>query len=333
VGNLLYVTDVDSVKVVDAAQRRVLQSIALATSGRRADTACADADHNLLLVATPESSPPRLTLIDTATRTVRATVMFSDVPAPGRTDIFTGDPGYDRTTRLGQCRYDPVTDSFYLGRVVSPNYDIFATHGELVALPGPALRALQIAGTAELASIAGARMDRIGCLPTGLALGPGRDIAIGCRGAQPVPGGHGGSVVASVVLIVDRTNGTEFERIIAGGGGQLEYDVGRRRYYNAAHFWEDTAREVPCTWSVVPASNPCTPSLFVIDSLSSRVGQIQRLGTLQLHTGKNAQSVAVDPVLGKAFVPVSPARAAGSCTFCSNEEAGLLTFTLGSGAP
>jgi hypothetical protein len=92
VGSLLYVTDVDSVKVVDGSQGRVVQSIRLAASGRRADTACADADHNLLMVATPESSPPRLTLIDTATRTVQATVTLPDVLVPGRVTILSGEP-------------------------------------------------------------------------------------------------------------------------------------------------------------------------------------------------------------------------------------------------
>jgi hypothetical protein len=164
-------------------------------------------------------------------------------------------------------------------------------------------------------------------------MGPERDLAIGCRGAPAVPGGHGGSIVSSVILIVDRTNGVELERIIAGGGGQLEYDPARRRYYNAANDWEQTARDIACSVTSVPEVNPCTPSLFVIDVLSSRAGHVQRLGTLQLHTGKNARAVAIDPVRGKLFVPVSPGRAAGSCTYCSDEEAGLLTFSLGRAAP
>jgi hypothetical protein len=295
VGNLLYVGDVDSVKIVDPASLTVVKTIPIPVGGHRNDEGCWDGTHGLFMIAAPEAATPFATFIDTATQTVVATVTFTDT-------------GNAPSAGLEACRYDPGTDAFYInndGTTANP-------HGELDVLPGAAVRAIPTGATVNYTVVAGVKMYAEGnCDPTGLALGPGNDVAVGCREAT--------TGAPLLVQIMDRTTGRILASPNAGGGDQIEYNASTNRYYNSSSRW--TANGTAATGGACSAASPCTPVLSVIDAGSRTV-------VARLPSGNNAHSVAVDPATNKEFMPASSGSSPAGCSSCfATDPAQLLTFT------
>ncbi|MDH6146920.1 MULTISPECIES: YncE family protein [Paraburkholderia] len=284
VGNLIYVGDVNSVKVVDPAAGVVTSKITVSTTGVRADEGCLDPTHGIFMISSPEETPPFATFINTATQTVVAKVTFTD---------SAGKP----TAGLEACRYDAASDNFYVnvdGSTANP-------HGELVKLPGASIRAIPNAGTQNYTTLAGVAMYPEGnCDPTGLALGPGNDIAVGCR--------EGTTGALLLMQILDRSNGALLASLNAGGGDQLEYDPSTNRYYNAASRWTSSGNA--STNGACSAASPCTPVLTIVDASNRSV-------VTRLNTGNNAHSVAIDPATGLIFVPYSSATSPAGCPSCA----------------
>jgi hypothetical protein len=297
VGALLYVGDVDSVKIVDPAAQAVIKTISVPAGGHRDDEGCVDETHHMYMVAAPEADLPFVTLIDTNAQAVVATVTFND---------SSGAP----SAGLEACRYDPSTDSFYInndGTTANP-------HGELDVLPGAAVRGIAAGGTVNYTQLSGVHIYSEGnCDPTGLALGPGNDLAVGCR--------EGTTGAPLLVQIMDRTNGQIVASLNAGGGDQLEYDAATNRYYNSSGRW--TASGMAATGGNCSAASPCTPVLTLIDAGTRSVA-------MRLASGNNAHSLAIDPVSQKVFMPVSAGSSPAGCSTCaSSDPAQLLTFTTG----
>jgi YVTN family beta-propeller protein len=295
VGNLLYVGDVNSVKIVDPSTQQVIKTIQVGTQGKRADEGCVDAAHNLFIIATPEATTPYLTVINTTTQSVVGTITFTDA---------SGAP----SAGLEACQYDAAGDTVYInndGTTANP-------HGEFVAMPGASIRAIPSGGTVNYTNFAGLRTYSEGnCDPTGLAFGPGNEVAVGCREAT--------TGAPLLVQIMDRTNGRIIASVNAGGGDEIAYDSSTNRYYNAASRW--TASGNASTNGNCSAASPCTPVLAIIDATAHTV-------VTRLQSGNNAHSVAIDPATGKAFMPASSGVAPAGCATCSNEAAGLLTFAI-----
>lgn len=294
VGNLLYVGDVNSVKIVDPATQQVVKTIVVGTTGKRADEGCVDTAHNLFMINTPEAPVPFSTFINTVTQAVVATVTYTDL---------AGAP----SAGLEACRYDPTTDTFYVnndGTTASP-------HGEFDALPGASIRAIPAGGSVNYTALAGVRMsDEGNCDPTGLALGPGTDVAVGCR--------EGTTGAPLLVQIMNRATGAIVASLNAGGGDQLEYDPATNRYYNAASRW--TASGKAATNGACSTASPCTPVLAIIDAATRSV-------VAQIPSGNNAHSVAVDAATHKAFVPISSPTSPAGCVTCNpGDSGGLLIF-------
>ncbi|MFM0692893.1 hypothetical protein PQQ64_11385 [Paraburkholderia graminis] len=284
VGNLIYAGDVNSVKVVDPSAGVVTSKITVSTTGVRADEGCVDSVHGIFMISSPEETPPFATFINTATQTVIAKVTFTD---------SAGQP----TAGLEACRYDTAGDNFYVnvdGSTANP-------HGELVKLPGAAIRAIPNGGTQNYTTLAGVVMYSEGnCDPTGLALGPGSDIAVGCR--------EGTTGAPLLMQILNRSNGALLASLNAGGGDQLEYDAPTNRYYNAASRWTSSGNA--STNGACSAASPCTPVLTIVDAGNRRV-------VTRLNTGNNAHSVAIDPATGLIFVPYSSATSPAGCPGCA----------------
>jgi len=284
VGNLIYAGDVNSVKVVDPSAGIVASKITVSGTGVRADEGCADSVHGIFMISSPEETPPFATFINTATQTVIAKVTFTD---------SAGQP----TAGLEACRYDAAGDNFYVnvdGSTANP-------HGELVKLPGAAIRAIPNGGTQNYTTLAGVAMYSEGnCDPTGLALGPGSDIAVGCR--------EGTTGAPLLMQILNRSNGALLASLNAGGGDQLEYDAPTNRYYNAASRWTSSGNA--STNGACSAASPCTPVLTIVDAGNRRV-------VTRLNTGNNAHSVAIDPATGLIFVPYSSATSPAGCPGCA----------------
>lgn len=284
VGNLIYVGDVNSVKIVDPASHAVIKSIPVSTTGVRADEACDDSAHGLYMISSPEEVPPFATFINTATQAIVAKVTFTDA---------SGQP----SAGLEACRYDPTTDNYYVnndGTTANP-------HGELVKLPGASIRAIPAGATQNYTALAGVAMYSEGnCDPTGLALGPGTDIAVGCREAT--------TGAPLLVQFFNRTTGSLLSSLNAGGGDQLEYDAATNRYFNAASRW--TANGVASAGGACTAASPCTPVLQIIDAA-------KRTLIASPPTGNNAHSVAIDPATSQVFLPHSGATNPVGCTTCA----------------
>jgi hypothetical protein len=298
VGTQLYAGDVNSVKVIDQATKQIVKTITVGTADVRADESCYDAVHGLFMISTPEAPTPYASFINPVTQAVVATVTFTD---------SAGAP----SAGLEQCRYDSGTDTFYVnndGTTANP-------HGELDALPGAAIRAIAAGATVNYTALAGVHAYSEGnCDPTGLALGPGTDIAVGCREAT--------TAAPLLVQILNRNTGVIVKSVNAGGGDQLEYDAGTNRYYNAGSRW--TASGMAAVGGACSAASPCTPVLAVIDATTYDV-------VARLATGNNAHSVGVDSASGLAFMPVSSAAAPAGCANCAANgfnDAGVAAFAI-----
>jgi hypothetical protein len=298
VGTQLYAGDVNSVKIIDPTTKQIVKTIVVGSAGVRADEGCYDSVHGLYMISTPEAPTPFASFINPITQTVVATVTFTDsasIPAAG----------------LEQCRYDAGSDTFYVnndGTTANP-------HGELDALPGVAIRAIPLGTTVNYTALAGVHAYSEGnCDPTGLALGPGTDIAVGCR--------EGTTGAPLLVQIMNRSTGAILSSVNAGGGDQLEYDAGSNRYYNAGSRW--TASGTAAVNGTCSATSPCTPVLAIIDAATRSV-------VTRVSTGNNAHSVAVDPVSGLAFMPISSASAPAGCADCASNgfiNAGVAVFAI-----
>ena len=228
----------------------------LAAQGR-ADEMAFDPANNLLLVANDHGTPsPFVSLINTLTNTV----------VPGGKIIFDGSLGTpNATSGIEQPVWDPHTGRFYI------------SVPEIGGSPDPG-------GIAVVDPIAGTvtkvydLMDFgiAACGPTGLALGVGDQLMIGCgNGASilfdPTANGGKGAVIKTFAL--------------ATGIDELTYDPSRGLFFLAS------------------SAN----GLSVIDGLSDTFIQ-------QLITGPGAHSVSVDPVSNEVFVPVRATPLIAGCS-------------------
>ena len=304
---VMYAGDVSSVKVIDTATNTVTSVInggLLAGSGKRADEGCVGTGAALgtYIISSPEAATPFATVIDVGTHSVIATITFTDLAAAP-------------SAGLEQCRYDAANDLWFFnndGTTANP-------HGELDVLTGASVRAIPAGAVCPGAScvnytaLAGVKMIPMtatpapGCDPTGLALGPGTDIAIMCRE------GTGGAPL--LVQILNRLTGAVVASINAGGGDQLEYDPTSNRYYGADSRWTATGlaaagNGTPGTAGTCTTAAPCTPVMAVIDAATHAL-------VTMVPTGNNAHSVAVDPITGSIFMPYSSATSPAGCATCT----------------
>jgi hypothetical protein len=295
---LLFVSDVDAVRVVDTTTSpgAIVKTISFGTTGAdagiRADAGCFNADDKIYMVSTP-AKLPFITFISTTTQQIIAKITVNG----GR---FDGAEGSEA------CQYDPVTKNFFVnngGTKANPR-------GELQAIPAnlitPFLAAPMAAGTSRTLGSLGPTVLSYplpNCGPTGLAVGPGTDIAVGCRPGQagePLP-----------VLIMNRTNGAILATVNAGGGDHLQYDAATNRYYNSSSRWRPSGNND--AGGACSAKNPCTPVLSIIDAASRTV-------VARLPSGNNAHTVAVDGVNKKVFMPFSSPDAPAGCASCRDNK-------------
>jgi hypothetical protein len=303
---LIYVGDVNSVKIIDTQSDMVVNTIAIGgNSGLRADEGCYDPDHKLFMIASPGESPPFATFIDTTTQKVIATVLFTD---PG-----TGAAGR-KSDGLEACVYDHGTGSFLVnndGSTANP-------HGEVDVIPAtfvltgtptaPVTLTLPVPTAGN-----GFKIFPLGnCDPTGIDLGPGTDVGVMCR--------QGTTGALLTFQILDRTNGTVRAVMNAGGGDQIAYDSATNRYYLAASRF--TASGLAATGGACSAASPCTPVLIIVDAGTRSI-------VSRTTTGNNAHSVAVDPATHQVYLPVSSAAAPAGCATCAATfpSAGVAVFS------
>ncbi len=297
--SLIFVGDVDNVRVIDTTTNTVTKSIRTGTTGFRADEGCYDPDDQIYMISSPDADQPFASFISVPTQTLLATVNWTE---PGTTIPAGGNE---------QCRYDATSKSF----IVNNDATVANPHGEVDVIPASSIKALAPGTTTTAFSLPGVKRFPLGnCDPTGLALGPGNDIAVECRQGDP------GSRLT--LLIMDRTNGNVLATLPAGGGDQTVYDARTNRYYVAGSRWH--ASGVNELGGGCAANNLCSPTLFVIDAATRTIVATRR-------TGNNAHSVAVDPVGGLVFVPYSGPTAPAGCADCAANgfnNGGISLFSL-----
>ncbi len=119
------------------------------------------------------------------------------------------------------------------------------------------------------------------CMPTGLSLGPGTDVLVGCAD-------HDGRAFSPSTVIINGTTGQVLTTInYVGAVDQTWYNPGDNKYYLAAR------------------DMPTGPVLGVIDA-----GKRQWLQNVP--TNGNAHSVAADPINNHIYVPL-PSGSAANC--------------------
>jgi hypothetical protein len=196
--NTIYVGDVDSVKVIDTATQKTVNTIAISNSGSRVDEGCYDPDDHLVMFASPGDSPPFVTLISTLTQ--KAVVKLP----------FNGSSG------LEACTYDPASKSFLINNDgTSANPD-----GELDVIT---------ASSAVAGSPSVSKSFPLGkCGPTGIVLGPNNDVLVGCDPPAGDP---------LITLILDRASGAIQASLPFGGVDQVNYDPASNRYFLPARHY------------------------------------------------------------------------------------------------
>lgn len=222
------------VRVVDLASKPPAIIRTIESGGRaRADELAYDAKDHLVMVANNADDPAFVTFISAASYKIMGKIDFSN-------------------TKLGieQSVWDPISDRFYLA---------------VPAINGP---------DSEVAEIdpGGRRITHIfkisGCAASGLALGPGNDLLVGCWRSK-----------ASKIL--NRKSGATIEVSQVGGSDEVWFSPGDMRYYLGSGFNHDG------------------PVLGVIDARTRQWIQNVRASPW-------AHSVAVDPADNHVFVPLTP---------------------------
>ncbi|CAE6793067.1 hypothetical protein R69619_04839 [Paraburkholderia nemoris] len=196
--NTIYAGDVDSVKVIDTAAQKTVNTITISNSGQRVDEGCYDPDDHLVMYASPGDSPPFVTFISTLTQTVLVKLPFN------------GSSG------LEACTYDSASKSFLInndGTTANPE-------GELDVIT---------ASSAVAGSPAVSKSFPLGkCGPAGIVLGPNNDVLIGCDPPAGDP---------LITLILDRTSGAIQASLPFGGVDQVGYDPASNRYFLPARHY------------------------------------------------------------------------------------------------
>jgi hypothetical protein len=141
----------------------------------RADEFCFDSKDNLVMIASPEASPPFVTFIDTVGHKIVGTLIFDG----------KHDNAPNATNGLEQCGWSPSTGKFYqnVPEVDGAGDD---TSPGAIAVIDPKKMTVEKLFTIPLEDCAG---------PQGMTIGPNDQILEGCNAAGP--NGHRNTVVVS----------------------------------------------------------------------------------------------------------------------------------------
>jgi hypothetical protein len=222
---------------------------------KRADELCFDSVDHLVLIANDADSPPYVSFISTDTYSVVGKI---SVP--------------EATNGIEQCQWSQRSDLFYLN-IPEVNGSGNDTADGNVYVISPKTMTVVDKFDIPTSKCAG---------PQGMAIGPVKDILLGCNAkGPPVVNGVGTGPQNSV--IIKQNNGT----VIAvldnlGGADEVWFNPGDGHYFLA------------------DSSNAAGQQLGVVDSNSHQPDQ-----TISVTSTAGAHSVAVDPNLNRAYLPVS----------------------------
>jgi len=261
-------TQTSRIQVIDLKTGQVTHTIDNGGQ-RRADELCEDPQHHVVLVANDDDLDLFLTFISTNTYTITGTISLKDGTDPNAI-------GIKATNGIEQCQWSPRTGKFYLAvpEVNGPGGD---------QVPGAVLEINPVSMKVEkVFPIDFAFLPKTGstpatadCLgPQGLAIGPDREILLGCSNAGK------GSV------IINELNG-DLVRNLDGlnGNDEVWYNPGNNHYFLAGSN-HNLALPTP------------GPILGVADQRPDTINE-----DASPATAAGSHSVAVDPVFNQVYVP------------------------------
>ncbi len=269
--DLAFVSDVNSVKVVDLAKRAIVNSIVIPnTAGNRLDGGCIDPVDKVVMFAAADDETPSIYFISTDSQKILGNVKF---------------PG---ASGLEGCQYEPTTKSFYLD-VPSNKKN---PGGEVDVISG----AEAAAGAPKVAKI----YPLIGCEPAGNAIGPtinGKpQLAVAC---DPTDDAKDGDPLFTLVMNV--MDGSVVKIPQTGAGDQIAYNAKTNKYYLAARNWYPSGKAKvgpkESVLGIINAGSSAAPPSF-----AENVPTCLPSGTSGCKSG--AHSVATDSGTGRTFVPV-----------------------------
>jgi hypothetical protein len=292
-------TQTSRIQVIDLKTGKVTHTIDNGGQ-RRADELCEDPQHHVVLVANDDDLDLFLTFISTEKYEVVGKIHLDGSDRDAQ--------NIKATNGIEQCQWSPRTKKFYLNIPEVAGTGANTTPGAVLEI-NPASMKVEKVFPIDFGFVAGppATADCLG--PQGLAIGPQREILLGCSNA-----GQGS-------VIINELDG-DLIRNLPGlnGSDEVWYNPGDNHYFLAE--------------SNHNVSTPTPgPILGVVDQ-SADDGNEDATPT----TAAGSHSVAADPVKNQVYVPGNNAASAlcGGSTGCiavfttTNDDPGLCS---GPGAP
>jgi hypothetical protein len=284
-------TQTSRIQVIDLKTGQVTHTIDNGGQ-RRADELCVDPEHHVVLVANDDDSDLFLTFISTDTYKIVGTIKLDGTDSNAQK--------IKATDGIEQCQWSPRTEKFYLAipEVNGGSNPLNLPNQK----PGAVLEINPVSMKVEkvfpidfaFLSQTGTTPATADCLgPQGLAIGPDREILLGCSNSGK------GSV------IIDERNG-DLVRSLDGlnGSDEVWYNPGNNHYFLA-----ESNHKV--------GSNPATPILGAVDQRPDTIGE-----DADPATAAGSHSVAVDPVFNQVYVPGNKA----ATSICSSTNGCIAIF-------
>jgi hypothetical protein len=273
------------VKVIDLFSQKTTHVIS--TGGvNRADELCFDPRDQLVLVANDAETPfPFVSIISTENYSILQRIVMNGTVAPGGT---IKSPA--ATNGIEQCQWDRRTGKFYLNipEVNGPGND--TQPGAVVTISTETFQ-IENVYSIRIADCAG---------PQGMAIGPGRDILLGCNDPN--------KTVPSTVVIDDR-NGDVIKTVAnEDGADEVAFSDGDDQYFLAR------------------SGGACPQQLGIIDAGGKEgieADQSVATGLSNNPTSQHgtAHSVAADPVFNQVYVPIPSTAGLTVCSSAGGSDA------------
>jgi hypothetical protein len=252
---------------------------------RRADELCEDPQDHVVLVANDDDSDLFLTFISTDTYTIL-----------GKLSLKGNDPNAQKikaTDGIEQCQWSPRTGKFYLA-VPEVNGSGSNTQPGAVLQIDPTSRMVEKVFSIDFGFLpptgtpgtSGFKPATAACLgPQGMAIGPDREILLGCSN-----GGTNAQMVTVAVgqgsVIINERNG-DLVRSLAGlnGNDEVWYNPGNNHYFLAG---SNHSLPLPTPGAI----------LGVVDQKPDTIDE-----DASPATAAGSHSVAADPRFNQVYVP------------------------------
>jgi len=285
-GSTTAATQTSRIQVIDLKTGKVTHTIDNGGQ-RRADELCEDPQHNLVLLANDDALDLFLTFISTKSYKI-----------VGKIHLDGSDPNAQNikaTNGIEQCQWSPRTGKFYLAIPEVAGTGANTVPGAVLEI-NPASMKVQKVFPIDFGFSAGppATADCLG--PQGLAIGPQREILLGCSNA-----GKG-------TVIIDELDGSLIRNLDGlNGNDEVWYNPGDNHYFLAG------------------SNHIGGPILGVVDQSPDANDNEDA----SVATAAGSHSVAADPVKNQVYVPGNKA----ATTLCGGSNGCIAVFTAASDDP